>query len=206
MFSSTSRPFSAVRLGMALAATLLLAMASVAGAAQQAHSAGVGTTRVASFSAGPAAVTAGNAITVQGQVQRQSGRSWVPTSTVALDVYFDPDGAKPNAKVRSIKSNAAGHFTASVTAAVSGRWSARVAGSPAVKASVSAQKYVQVLPRTSAQPINRTTCPAWAPIKGNASSHIYHLPGQRFYTRTNPEICFATETAARQAGYRRSKI
>jgi hypothetical protein len=35
---------------------------------------------------------------------------------------------------------------------------------------------------------------------------IYHLPGDAFYTRTNPEDCFATEAAARAAGYRRAKI
>lgn len=49
-------------------------------------------------------------------------------------------------------------------------------------------------------------CPSWAPIKGNADSGIYHMPGQRFYTRTQPEECFRTETAARNAGYRRSKV
>ncbi len=71
------------------------------------------------------------------------------------------------------------------------------------------------LVRTSAQtaPIarpNRTppvngTCPSWAPIKGNASSMIYHMPGGRWYDETNPEECFATEAAARAAGYRAAK-
>lgn len=49
------------------------------------------------------------------------------------------------------------------------------------------------------------SCPAHAPIKGNANSMIYHLPGQRFYNRTIPEDCFATEADARAAGYRKSK-
>lgn len=48
-------------------------------------------------------------------------------------------------------------------------------------------------------------CPASAPIKGNASSMIYHVPGGEFYDRTNPEKSFATEAAARAAGYRASK-
>ena len=47
-------------------------------------------------------------------------------------------------------------------------------------------------------------CPAWAPIKGNASSMIYHVPGGAFYNRTNPEECFATTGAAERAGYRAS--
>ena len=49
-------------------------------------------------------------------------------------------------------------------------------------------------------------CPSWAPIKGNADSGIYHKPGQRFYNRTNPEECFRTESAAKNAGYRKSKV
>lgn len=50
-----------------------------------------------------------------------------------------------------------------------------------------------------------SNCPSWAPIKGNASSMIYHIPSGAFYSRTNPEECFSTESAARDAGYRKSK-
>ncbi|WP_029136709.1 sunset domain-containing protein [Nakamurella lactea] len=49
------------------------------------------------------------------------------------------------------------------------------------------------------------SCPAEAPIKGNADSMIYHVPGGEFYDRTNPEECFATEADAVAAGYRASK-
>lgn len=55
-------------------------------------------------------------------------------------------------------------------------------------------------------PVSPTACPSWAPIKGNADSGIYHMPGQRFYDVTIPEECFRTETAAQLAGYRRSKV
>lgn len=48
-------------------------------------------------------------------------------------------------------------------------------------------------------------CPAGYPIKGNADSMIYHVPGGAYYSRTIPEECFATESAARAAGYRKSK-
>ncbi|MGM0929085.1 MAG: hypothetical protein ACQEXN_05190 [Actinomycetota bacterium] len=48
-------------------------------------------------------------------------------------------------------------------------------------------------------------CPAGYPIKGNASSMIYHVPGGGFYNRTNPEECFASHGAAINAGYRPSK-
>lgn len=48
-------------------------------------------------------------------------------------------------------------------------------------------------------------CPATHPIKGNASSMIYHVPGGAFYTRTVPEDCFATAADAVAAGYRASQ-
>lgn len=49
-------------------------------------------------------------------------------------------------------------------------------------------------------------CPSDRPIKGNAQSEIYHLPGGRYYETTLPEECFATEADAQAAGYRRSKV
>ncbi|MGC5167042.1 hypothetical protein [Luteimicrobium sp. DT211] len=54
-------------------------------------------------------------------------------------------------------------------------------------------------------PISAWDCPSWAPIKGNADSGIYHLPGGRYYNATKPEICFTTTAAARAAGYRASR-
>jgi len=48
-------------------------------------------------------------------------------------------------------------------------------------------------------------CPEAYPIKGNANSMIYHLPGGGFYDRTRPEDCFATEADARAGGYRASR-
>ncbi len=64
-----------------------------------------------------------------------------------------------------------------------------------------------VVPRPSVtDPISKNACPSWAPIKGNRDSMIYHLPGQRYYNVTNPEQCFASESAAKSAGYRRAKV
>jgi len=45
-------------------------------------------------------------------------------------------------------------------------------------------------------------------IKGNHSrygDYIYHLPGQRYYDGTRPEVLFCTEREAIAAGFRRSK-
>jgi hypothetical protein len=48
-------------------------------------------------------------------------------------------------------------------------------------------------------------CPAGYPIKGNANSGIYHHPWNASYSKTNPEECFSTDSAARAAGYRAAK-
>ena len=56
-----------------------------------------------------------------------------------------------------------------------------------------------------APPLAGGDCPSEAPIKGNASSGIYHVPGGQFYDRTNAEECFATESDAQDAGYRASR-
>lgn len=44
-------------------------------------------------------------------------------------------------------------------------------------------------------------------IEGNISSYgkIYHLPGDRYYERTNPEVMFCTEADAIAAGFRKSE-
>lgn len=49
-------------------------------------------------------------------------------------------------------------------------------------------------------------CSAGAPIKGNASSMIYHRPGQRYYDVTVAEECFATAAQAEAAGYRAAMV
>lgn len=44
-------------------------------------------------------------------------------------------------------------------------------------------------------------CPDDYPVKGNASSMLYHTPGSPSYKRTNPEFCFASVEAAEAAGF-----
>jgi hypothetical protein len=43
------------------------------------------------------------------------------------------------------------------------------------------------------------------PIKAKESSGIFHLPGGRFYDRTNADRCYTTAAAAEADGYRQSK-
>ena len=49
------------------------------------------------------------------------------------------------------------------------------------------------------------TCPIEFPVKANDNSHIFHVLGGRFYDRTRPERCYATEDAAERDGYRCAK-
>lgn len=187
------------------ALALVIPLVSIPAPAQAAMSAG----RVVGFSAGPATVVKEKAITVAAQAQRYSGKAWVKTGVLTATVYFDADGSAPNKAVRTFKSNSTGYLKTTFTATVSGKWSIRWAKQGSIVATSSVQSYVKVVPPSkanSSKPVNKWDCPSWAPIKGNASSKIYHMKGQRFYLKTAPEICFATESAAKNAGYRKSKV
>ena len=48
-------------------------------------------------------------------------------------------------------------------------------------------------------------CPATHPIKGNAQSGIFHVPGGMSYDRTVPERCYASEADAEADGFRKAK-
>jgi len=52
-------------------------------------------------------------------------------------------------------------------------------------------------------PIEGDEMPEGFPIKGNADSMLYHLPDTSFYNRTVAEVWFATEDAAKGAGFTR---
>jgi large subunit ribosomal protein L4 len=45
--------------------------------------------------------------------------------------------------------------------------------------------------------------PEGFPIKGNADSMLYHVPGSAFYERTNAEVWFDTEAHAEAAGFQK---
>ncbi|WP_343317982.1 hypothetical protein AAFM46_11945 [Arthrobacter sp. TMP15] len=164
-------------------------------------------TRVGNFTAGPATVGKGKDVVYTGTIQRASGTSWANTGSVTINVYFDPDGSAPNKLVRTLKTGATGSFKAGAPATVSGKWTIQVPAQGSYKSSVSAAKTVKVTVSnpTITNPIDKWNCPAWAPIKGNDSSMIYHMPWQSLYSNTTPETCFSTEAAAVKAGYRKSK-
>lgn len=94
--------------------------------------------------------------------------------------------------------------TAHVGKTIKVKVTGRKSGYPTVSRTSTATAKVTYPSRTA--PRSDGSCPSWAPIKGNADSGIYHVPGQRFYKVTKAEQCFRTESAAVAAGYRRSKV
>ena len=60
-------------------------------------------------------------------------------------------------------------------------------------------------PAGSHAPLEDGSEPEGFPIKGNASSMLYHLPGTSHYSRTVAEIWFDTEDSAKAAGYQLPK-
>jgi hypothetical protein len=109
--------------------------------------------------------------------------------------------------MRTIKADARGNLSTGFSASTSGVWTVRLAAAPGLASSSSAARRVTVTLPTSVRPgAGSWTCPSWAPIKGNATSRIYHLPSGRYYSRTKPEICFSSAAAAVRAGYRTSKV
>jgi large subunit ribosomal protein L4 len=50
-------------------------------------------------------------------------------------------------------------------------------------------------------PLEDDEQPEGFPIKGNADSMLYHVPGSRFYNQTKAEVWFATDADAEAAGF-----
>jgi micrococcal nuclease len=92
-----------------------------------------------------------------------------------------------------------------------GLWaaSAQASSTSPARARGVSRRAENVAPTIPTAPIDQRTCPASSPIKANLTTHsgdcIYHVPGGRFYARTKPERCFATEAAALAAKCRRSR-
>lgn len=103
-------------------------------------------------------------------------------------------------------SRATGSTLVVTAALVKGSITVRVTGTKSgyITAARTSGKTAVVSYPARTKPISKT-CPAWAPIKGNANSMIYHVPTGRSYKVTIPEDCFSTESAAVKAGYRKAK-
>ncbi|WP_051053741.1 sunset domain-containing protein [Leucobacter salsicius] len=122
---------------------------------------------------------------------------WGPKG-VALKYQWFRNGAAVPGKTGKTYSLASADIGKSITVRVTGAKAGYASEARTAKATAVVRYPSRYTP-------SGWSCPAWAPIKGNASSMIYHLPSGTFYSRTKPEECFASEGAARAAGYRASK-
>lgn len=79
----------------------------------------------------------------------------------------------------------------------------------AKQAAVKQKETPQITPKAAPPQVKRDgPGPNGETIKGNITNKgekIYHVPGGRFYNKTNPEAWFFTAEEARAAGYRASK-
>jgi len=56
-------------------------------------------------------------------------------------------------------------------------------------------------PVAAGLPLADGSQPEGFPVKGNADSMLYHVPGSSFYARTVAEVWFTTAEAAEAAGF-----
>jgi small subunit ribosomal protein S6 len=76
---------------------------------------------------------------------------------------------------------------------------------PAGEAAEAAEAAEADVPQGAVRGDGTGECPADYPIKGNATSKLYHSPGSPSYKRTVPEYCFASTEAAEAAGFNPTK-
>jgi len=120
--------------------------------------------------------------------------TWSKATTFSYQWYANGKAIK---KATSSKLKlTTGYVGKKITVKVTGKKSGYTTASKTSKATAK----ITYPSRTT--PVSSWNCPKWAPIKGNASSMIYHVPGSTYYSRTKPEECFSTRTAAVRAGYR----
>jgi hypothetical protein len=74
----------------------------------------------------------------------------------------------------------------------------------AVKKATKATKAAKKATRDWVEP-QGGVCPLSHPVKAKVASMIFHLPGMLNYTRTRPDRCYATETAAQRDGFTPAK-
>ena len=82
--------------------------------------------------------------------------------------------------------------------------SASAIAAPAEEATAEAETQAEV-PDGAVRGEESGECPEDYPIKGNATSKLYHSPGSPSYKRTVPEFCFASTEAAEAAGFSPTK-
>lgn len=141
---------------------------------------------------------------VTGKTVTASVGSWTPSTSFSYQWRANGTAIK-GATSKSYKI-ASSHAGKKISVRVTGKKSGHTT---LVRTSASTSTVKKAAPAKKPTSVQHTSsswnCPKGYPIKGNASSRIYHVPSGTYYERTNPERCFATTAAAKAAGYRASK-
>ena len=111
--------------------------------------------------ASPEPAAHGTPITVRGTLTHYSPTAKTYTAYAAkkVDVYFDPTGSAPRAKVATVTTSSKGAYSKTFTASASGVWSTQFAGTSSYTAVRSNGDYVPVVKRKTALTANATPEP-----------------------------------------------
>lgn len=128
------------------------------------------------------------------------------TSSTSFSYQWRANGTSIKGATSRTYKVASAHTGKRISVVVTGRKSGHTTLTRTSASTATVQKAAPAKRPTSVKHTSSSwNCPKDYPIKGNASSRIYHMPSGQYYDRTNPEYCFATESAARSAGYRASQ-
>ncbi len=127
----------------------------------------------------PAAV--GEALTVTGSLTHYSpsSKKYTAYPSKKVDVYFDPAGKAPRAKVGSVTTNAKGGFTKRFTAKTTGTWSAQFAGTASYAAVRSAGDTVAVAKKKTHLTVNASPEPVKKGAKVTVAGRLTHATSVR---------------------------
>ncbi len=141
---------------------------------------------------------------VTGKTLSASVGSWTPSTSFSYQWRANGTSIK-GATSKSYKISSS-HAGKKISVRVTGKKSGHTT---LVRTSAQTSTVKKAAPAKKPTSVQHTSsswnCPKGYPIKGNASSRIYHVPSGSYYKRTNPERCFSTTAAAKAAGYRASK-
>lgn len=138
-----------------------------------------------------------------GKTLKASVGAWKPGS-VKFSYQWKRDGKSISGATKTSYKVTSKDVGKKITVTVKGKKSGYTSASKTSSTTATVKQATKPKSKAKTQP-NGWNCPSWAPIKGNASSMIYHVPGGAYYNSTKPEACFATSGAAEDNGYRASK-
>jgi NAD(P) transhydrogenase subunit alpha len=149
-------------------------------------------------------IVKGTVITRNGEIvhdmtrQRMMDAGTVPNPAAAVSTPATPESTESPAAVAAGPAVQVGEPAPKVEAQTGN-------GAMGIAATGVAEGAALVSPPGAVVANGSRDCPDEYPVKGNASSLMYHVPGGGSYGHTIPEFCFASEREAEAAGYRAAR-